>query len=551
MKKYVFTLGLAFSLALTPVKTEAQGIFQKVVGKIAKVSGKAMGGAMGMFGSVDNLDTTAPLIIYRTHVYPKKVGAMEVDFFGKGWQDGQDGLMIQIVDKRGIKMSKLNEGSVTVDGQQAIFQDLGVYTLFMERSENSHVVELTAKNGQKSIFTITPQKFQTRILSINGQSAAEVAIDFTKEIVLELENAGPADGALIQVSFSAPIMGLNTFYEIGNFKPSDKIIIPAEAISNAGFPSIKEDGPNVKPTYIQVARISRDKPTNVSGVFKDLTYINAACDGRFVKVISKPKLTGGIVSKGETGANKDIAFEFRKDEADLSRPFAQASVIAIAGIGTRGIDNAEEHDSGRLSGIKSDEWVTFTPSDEMLDHLNEKMNTQVIRMLSDLFGSRVIPIEKVVATTAYKESDFLAEADGGSKETFARAYRSDKIISDAALQLNGFRRVPDAKSIAQEAQANALLRCVMDLSLSLENGTTYLTPIISFSLYGDYNGPAGITPTKFAEGTVSAKRFKIKEGTDVLKEINLDAMLAVLEDALKDLREKEKDAPYAMIWGMQ
>lgn len=553
MKK-VILLSLGFFL-ISQTDAPAQGIFQKVVGKIAKVSGKAMGSTMGMFGSVDNLETTAPNVIYRTHVYPKKVGALEVDFFGKGWQDGADALMIQIVDKRGIKMSKLADGSVTVDGKPATFQDLGVYTYFADRSDAAHTIELTAKNGQKSTFTIAPQKAQTRIVSINGQSGEEISIDFTKDLVLELQNPGSDDGALIQVTFTAAIVGLNTFYEIGNFKPAEKIVIPAEAIANSGFPSTKENGPNVKPTYLQIARISRDKPTNVSGVFKNITYINAACDGRWVKTTKKPELTGGLVASGKSTLEKDISYEFRKDEADLSRPFSHAKKIAIAGLGTRGVNHSEEHDSGRMTGVETWTWANFDPSDAFLDQINQKLNLTVTKSAQNLFNAQIVPIEKVAATTAYKESNFMAEAEGADKETYSQPFKSDKIISDAALQLNGFRLVPDAKSIAEETGADALLRCVMDLSLSLEDGKTYLTPVINYSLIGNYNGPAGIVPTKFAEGKVVSKKIKFHEKmteSEVMPLLNLEEMMKMLEAGLADLVAKEKaSGVYERIWGMQ
>lgn len=557
LRRVRYSITLIALFALTCIQNaSSQGMFQKAVGKIAKVSGKMMGGATGMlFGTTDNLQEMSPYIAIRSNLYPKSVSVLEQDLFGKGWKDGGDAITIHIAKKYGVKMNKLEGGSVTVDGQPAIFQDMGLYTFNTEHSDKPHVIELKAKNGETTTFTIHPEKYQTRIVSINGQTGDNVSIDMTKDVVLELKNAGPADGALIQLSITASKIGMNTFYEIGNFKPADKIVIPASAFANINFGGANGNGYNFKNAYLMVARTSLNKATNVSGDYQSIPYISGALDGRFINIGSKPDFSQGIAVKGEyKGSNDNLVYDFTKPVTSAGRPFSQAKKIGIAAFGTRGVSSAEEHSEGRLTGIKTDDYAWFTPSDAVLDKVNTELYTEVKAFLGSLLGAQVTDIERIMQTKAAKATTILSEYNEGTASTFARGYQTDKILSEPALMISGFKPLVDGLPIADEAGVDALLRCVMDLSLSLDNGTMKLTPVLNFTLYGAHSGIT-MLPTIYAKGTIKGKETKVTKKTteaEILSIVNVKETVAALRTALTELKTKEAAAGvYEQLWGMQ
>ncbi len=556
MKKTMFLRSGLFltAAALFSTPVQAQGLFQKVVGKVAKLSGKMMGTGV-LFGTTDNLSENAPGIVYRSNMYPKKLGTMETDLFGKSWVDGGDQVLIYVMKRRGIKMSKLEGGSVTVDGQPAIFQDMGVYTYAVPHSNSSHTVEMKAANGEKTTFTINPLANQMRIVSINGQTGDEVDVDLTKDVTLELSNPGPADGSQIQVSLSASVIGLNTFYDVGSFKPAAKIVIPAAAFANAAMGSSNAKLASLKNAYLQVALVKVDAATATSGQYKNIPVVNNALDWRALNVSGKPSFSTGLKSEGTyKEGEKKMKWAFTKGPAAGSRPFSQATKIGVASFGTRGVSSAESQDNGRLSGIKRESWASFTPSDALLDVLNAELYEGVIAITKELCGgSTIIAPETVAATKAWKETSVMSETDEGTKSSYARAYKTGKMLSDMALAV-AFRPVIDGKPMAEEAGVNALLRCVLDLSLSLDkDGFSYLTPTLQYALYG-MPASIGFAPTRFAEGTVEGKRFMVSEGTtgaDLLKRVSVPDMLAALRSGLMELKEKEKAEPYEQLWNMQ
>lgn len=532
--------------------TYAQGFFQKVVGKATKVIGKTMGGML--FGTTDNLSGNSPGIFYRSNIYPKKVGTIDMDMFGKNWVDGGDQILIYMLRRRGIKMNKLEGGSVMVDGQPATFQDLGIYTYAVPHSDAAHVVELTASNGEKSSFTIKPLPDQTRIVSINGQTGTEVEVDLTKDVTLELSNPGPADGATINLMLTASVIGLNTFYQVGNFKPAAKIVIPAEAFANTGFPGSQNKITSIKNAYLMVTRMKIENASSAGGQYKSVPIVNAALDGRFLKVTGRPDFTTGIKSEGtyKEGAKK-MDWSFAKEEAAISRPFSQAKKIGVVAFGTRGISTAESHDNGKLSGVQSDAWASFTPGNAFLDALNTALYDGVTKATKEMTGAQIVGPEAISKTKAFEESNDMTETNEGTPNSYARAYKTDKILSEMALTV-GFRPIANGQTLPDEAGVDALLRCVLDLSLKMDKGGRMtLRPILRYTLYGK---PAGISlvSTKYAEGTVETKDVAVSKNTtdaELLEMISVPDMMAALRAGLMDLKEKEKSAPYEKLWGME
>lgn len=549
----VCACSISLGMITNPIPATAQGLFQKAVGKFAKVTGSLVGSTVGMTGTSTDLESLNPQIVFRTNLYSKEVGALEVDLFGKGWKGGNDGVQIQFTKKHGIKMTKLQGGSVSVDGKPAAYQDLGVYTYVAEHSDGARKIEITASNGQKSSFTISPDK-AIKLTKINGQTGDNISVDITRDVVLEFENPGPADGALIQVSISASTIGLNTFYEVGSFKPAAKVTVPAAAFMHAAFPGKNGKNMSFNKAFLQVARTSWEYATEVTGEYKSIPYMMGVLDGRFIKIGAKPEFSNGLVAEGEV-KGKDISYEFEKPAAAMSRPFAHAKTIGIASFGIRGTSSAQKTETNRLAGTKTETSVTFTPSNELLDGLLAKMYPEVVAVTESVLGGKTVPIEKIAATAAWQKSGLMSETNDGTETTFARAYKTTKILSEAALKVDGYRIVADEASIGKEAEVSALLRCVLDLVLEIDNGKTTLTPVLHYSMYGASNGVAYL-PTTYVQGTVQGKSSKVgKKNTsdaDIIEMINAPELINGLRTALTDLKAKEKaDGAYDLIWSLQ
>lgn len=527
---------------------QAQGVFQKTVGKMAKLAGKTAGAGIGMFGSTEDLHSVTPLIIYRTNLYPKGVGAMEIDMFGKGWKGGDDAIQMQFTKKHGIKMTKLEGGSVTIDGKAADFQDLGVYTYINEPVEGPRKVEITAGNGEKASFVLTPDK-PIKLVSINGQTGDNIAVDLTKDVTLEFENAGPADGAWIQVSLTGTILGLRTFYEVGNFKPAQKIVIPAAAFVHT---NLSGNNVSLKNTYLQIARTSWEYATECSGQYKSVPYVLGTLDGRFIKT-DKPDFSDGLKSEDEL-KGKDVSYAFSKPVAAISRPFSQAKKIGVAAFGIRGTSSVEKNTTDRMAGTTTEVSATFNPSNEFLDGILAKLYPEIVAATQTAFNAQVIDPETVAKTTAWKNAGIMSETDDGTPTSFARSYKTGKILSELALKMDGYKPTVDEKTIAQETNTDALLRCVLDLELAIDGTKVEMTPVLHYTLYGAPNG-VNVFPSVYVEGKAKGKAAKVNKKTsdaELIEIINAPELVNALKASLADLKEKEKqDGAYELLWSMQ
>ncbi len=282
-------------------------------------------------------------------------------------------------------------------------------------------------------------------------------------------------------------------------------------------------------------------------------YMVGAIDGRFIDIGPKPNFSKGLTVEADVKGT-DVKYKFEKPVAVASRPFSHAKTVGVATFGVRGTSSVEKKEGSRMAGNETEYTATFNPSNELLDAISAKMYPEIVSITESVLGVKVVPIETVAATRAWKESGFMSETADGTATSFAKPYKSDKILSDAAIKIDGFRLVTDAKSIIQEAGVNSLLRCVIDLELDIENGKTKLTPTLKYTLYGETNG-LGYFPTIYVEGEIRGKETKVNKKTteaEILEIVNPAAMATALRAALTDLKEKEKaNGEYELIWSKQ
>jgi hypothetical protein len=323
-------------------------------------------------------------------------------------------------------------------------------------------------------------------------------------------------------------------------------------IRHTGFPD-NGSNPTLGNCYMQVARVVWDKAANASGVYKSIPIMNAAMDGRFLKVTNKPDFFNGIEEAGEMGAKSSkIEWHFLKPEADLSRPLSHAKSIGVVSLGIRGISAAESHDDGKLTGVQSDAWASFTPSDAFLDAVNQQLYDGATAITKELTGGKIIGPEVIGQTHAYKESNLMSETNDGTASSYTRSYKTDKLLSDAAIQTS-FRPVTDGQTITDEAGVDALLSVVFDLSLSLtKGGTMLLTPTLKYTLYGKPGG-INVIPTTIVSGTVTSKDIKVSKKTtdaELMELIAMPDMLKALAAALNNIKQKEMTSLYEKAWSL-
>ena len=188
-------------------KKERSGgsFFSKAIIKIAKLSSGLVAEAAGLMLKTDDLNAVVPMAGTSSNLVPAALGTADMSFMN-GWLSGGAYYTIFFSQKDKVGWAKVN-GDITINGKPADFVSTGLYVAFEKDKNKPAKVEIVTASGQKSSFTMNTSKYPVKILAVNGQTGDNIALDLTKDVVIELEHTPGAENIQLNPKIAITIFG--------------------------------------------------------------------------------------------------------------------------------------------------------------------------------------------------------------------------------------------------------------------------------------------------------------------------------------------------------
>ena len=531
----------------------ASTVTSTVVGSIASVAGRLM------TGSTADLGTVVPLVYRVSNTWPKSLGTMGTKMI-PNWGDGGDDLVtINFTQRMGGMMSKI-EGTVTVDGTPADYATAGVYSSVVQRKSGTRRVEVTTTSGQKSGFTIPAPRGTLRITSINGQ-ANPTTIDVTKDVTIQLAGVIAGDTSQIVVKVITSVIGLREFYDAYYARPGATITVPAAAFRNLNIaPGNVKAGANLNDSYLLVSRERWETVQEATGAFAGIQVMTSESYGRTFKASPSAELNTGFTAKAELSLpGGKLEYSLFKPGAFSSRPITSVANVAVISFAVRGktyLQKVRTSTSATSSTSSTRTTETRTLSFPQLPAATwDAALAELYGALSPVFskelGATILPIEQVVATSAYRSMAPYSKDDETTDVQFTQSYKGTTLFSAVLPITEGWGWNQADARLMRETGANTLLKVTLDLELS-EKGGASMIPTLAFELVGAPNGHSA--STKFVTGTITGAGRPLKKNEPITAAVLREVMrtgdfATALRAALKDFKVKEAaNRDYEVLW---
>jgi hypothetical protein len=520
------------------------GLMNKIISKVAKVGATLGGSMMGMVGSTNDLTSVVPSSVLMVNLHPTAVQEIGQNFFN-GWEPSGSAVILNFTAKNKQQFTKI-EGTITIDGKPADFVAVGCYSAFFKDNTAAKKVEITSNSGQKAAFTINPPKQKVKLLAVNGQKE-NISLDLTKDVILEFEPMND-NSAPISVWLTGTTIGIKTLYEVGWYAPKSKITIPAAAFRNMNG---VQNNIGFGGCYLQVSRLSMDKATNISGAFPEIEYAGVVSDGKFLSVLEKPVFNKGIEVKFQENG---LSYEVKKVNALFAPAFNQMKTLGVMGFSAQGVTSYYDKKENKLMGLEVTKSASFPQFDDAVwDAILEKTYTDIMTIIENEFAVKILPLETVTNSVAYKNINSYSTAEQNTTENFSQAYKNSKLLlgKRPLSELSGIKS-PEYK-VMKEVGANALLNFTLHLDLNFENSKAIMIPSITYSIGGEILGEN--YNSNYVTGTVTGKTFPIKNkqvvSVDMLENtvLNRVALVDAFKKSIQAIKAKEKtNGDYEAVW---
>ncbi|MBI5611302.1 MAG: hypothetical protein HY902_20680 [Deltaproteobacteria bacterium] len=496
------------------------------------------------------------------------LGTMAQSFFD-GWKTGGDMVFLMFTKKGSSGFLRI-DGTVTVDGKPADYLAVGSYSAIFDASSAPRKVEIATTSGEKASFLVEPNTTRFKLKTINGQPASgtsrNVAIDLTKDVVVELDGAAVPAGTMVKIALAINQVGIKSIYDVCYVRYAPTVTIPAAAFRNI---NIKPGGSllyNYSDSFLAVGVETSQDAKDLVGL-PPFPYITAYSDGALVKVTADPELNKGLMVEG-SDANMD--YQVYKPSAFLSRPSEHVKKFGVLSLSIRGTTFHQTSETTRSSttlnmgGISNKTTTTTTKTttlqfpaqpDAAWDALMEELYPEFVAVLKAEFGAEEVGVDAITATEAYKHTAAFAKDDSNTKVQFARSFRKTKVVSAFMPVAEGFGSTGVNARIMNETGTDALVTLTLDLEISASSDEKILMiPRLAFEVTGKPNGLQ--TSTKYLVGRISSTTgvpFAANIGPAGLKTIvRKSDLMAVFSKTLKEIRRKEQaNGDYLTVWNLQ
>lgn len=526
------------------------GLMNKVMGKMAKVAGAVGGGMTGMITTISDFNGIALTAGYLTNLHPEEVGTIDQSFF-EGYEPGGNVLFLMFSSKESLKFTKVG-GTVTIDGKPANYVSMGIYSAYFKDNDKPKLVEAKTTSGQYTSFTINPPKQKVKVLAINNQKS-DISVDLTQDMTIDLGELDKNDKSPILVQLSGSKIGIKTFYTVGYFQPSPKLIIPAAAFRNMdGAGSNFTDN-----TYIQLTRSTEEPVGNLKGDLPEIVYSSGTSDGKFIKVANKAIFNKEIEIKGNGKGTNELPFTINKPLALQSPNLSRLKKIAVTSFSAQGKTSYFKDETkynlggGTTRTIESVQFPVFP--EQYWNSILEKMYKEMSDILVSELNVEMVPIEKVTSSEGYKIIAPFSKEDANTKKEFVQTYKNTKLLSGIRpLTLMIGKRSGEYK-IMEATGANATMRFNIGLNLVHEGTRAVMQPTVNFEIAGELLGD--MMNTTYLSGSIvgAGTGMKNKQNIDqkMLEDVYLRRgdLMNTFKIAIQQLKAKEKlNTDYEIEW---
>ncbi|RYY98315.1 MAG: hypothetical protein EOO11_08410 [Chitinophagaceae bacterium] len=532
-----------------PKKGGGPNLFTRFVTKVAKTTGGGM-----QTTTVSDLSEVTPSAYYQTNLPPADLGTAEMAFY-EGWKTGGNMVVLMFTKKNAYGFCKI-DGTVTVDGKPAGYATMGVYHAFAADNGQPKKVEVVTKGGQRASFTLTPQRRQVRLLSINGTRGGSAAIDPAKELVLELDVPPGTEGSPVGVRLLARSVGIPYWSEIGYFPAAPRIVIPAAFLRNAN----NSNGSLAKfrNSYLSIECSSEEQSSNNEGSYGPISFATSFLDGAYLKINPDIPLSKGVQLKASANyPGGSVQYEFVKANAFSSRPIRQARTIAPLSVAVRGVlydySSKTSYNIGDQSYTQSTRSISFPQLPTAYwDALLENLYNDVSTVLQQVAGSRMLPVEATTKSEPYGRIADFSKEDENTSVAVSRGYKGLKVISAFVPVSEAWGPHNNVSRLLTATGADAALKLTLDLQPAWQGSKAVMVPKLGIELLGATNGPA--YPTKFFSATVIGKGIPLSEGkaidaAELDRLVRRSDLMDQFRKGLEATMAAEKEAAdYDIVW---
>ncbi len=522
-------------------KGSGGGVFQKVVGKIAKVAGNAVAGGAGMVDEVTDLNEVDVIASVGTNIYPKDLGLITTDFMGNNWIDHGDFTMLMLASKNGFKFYRYG-GTIKANTQEVKHVSYGVHTSMENPGSGNKKITFENQNGVEGAFEIPVPTNTVKLVSINGQKS-NVSVDFTKDVTIELANYSTATDALVRIDVLYTIIGIRTLGLVAYVKPAAKVTIPAAAFRNI---ETENKGINFKNSYLAISDQSLVKTLNNTGVFRQpFTATTGSNDGMWINVTNSDGNARGFqIKESVSVGGNDMQINASKKNAAYAMPLSLARKIAVASFSIQGTTYLYESSTNKWAQIETTKTIDFPEIPEpWLDAALADMYKKFTKTASEVIAAQVLPESTIPSLASHQQAQQFFKDEVSTADQFLRVYKNLYPIKPLTSQSN---RLNGENALLKDAHADGLLKVSLALQLSYEEKPAMI-PHLIVEMDGSSNGGfrSQTGNTKYFTLQIDGKPYEIKNKTkfteaEFTKLIQIDAFDAALKKALVMIKSKEE-----------
>lgn len=521
-------------------KKKGGGPFQKIVSKVSKLAGNTVMGASSMT-AVGNLADADVIVSMGTNIYSKDLGLVLTDFIGKEWVNNGDFTMLQIASKDAYQFYKY-DGTIKVNGKELKHVSMGIHTATETPGTGNKKITFEKSGTVEGSFEIPMPATKIKLVSINGQTK-DAKVDFTKDVVLELANYSTNPESLIRVDVVTTQIGIRTLSLVCYVKPADKVTIPAAAFRNIE----NTNNFNFKNSYLSVGDQLKVKAINPTGaIAKDQMVITGSNDGMWINVSGSNDNSKGI--KFVTG-NASV----EKKNAAYAPPLSFVKNIAVSSFYTYGTTQLYDRSTNNWTKATTTKTIDFPQiPDSYLDATLADMYKKFTASLSEVTGSKIMPVNTIPSAPGYAKTVELMQAEVNNEGEFLKVYENLNPLRSFTTVSNSYY---GESALIKETKADALLKVSLACALSWDKKpemTPYLTIELVGSANGDFRSFTG--NTKYFTITITGEPYELKkkEAVDFVKVFQVDFFNQQFKKALQELKDKETTSgDYEKVWSLQ
>jgi len=557
MKKILICL-FGVSLFLTSCATVQQ--------QIGKVALKLMTKKEKDFSSI------AAIGKYDLNLYPTDVG---ISMLGtEDWEAGQNAVGVQFLKPEGAVGLISLDGTVTVDGKEAISYGGGVYMALFDHDDTSpKTVRVENVDGDATEFTLNAPP-QVTIKSINGKTAG-AEINLSESFELELEYDASAEGKRVQIALITSAVGAKGFAYFQSTLVKGRITVPADAFKhkhiNGGGPTGKDVTKWVKgDNHIQVVLIEQDRSASAEP-FAYFKKINTAYDTVPVTITGDTEGRSYVRANGTSDESSgEFKYEATSSNAWYARPLStnigRIGISSLSVSGTLYKQEVETSESDNyLTGYREITTTTTTfqfpeLDDQYWDQFLENMYSDLVGMLENDYKASVVDVNQITANPIY--DDFYTPKDENTTEYIAKNLRETKRLIPTSLG-----EILADRTTALVADGGTTPRLLRDMNMDAfmdvvinyqvaggDNNTIVLLPNVSFRVIGETQAFDGSTNV-WLQGNIQGPGVPFSEAEfsnlNALNRIGQkDVIIKLIKQSIEELTIEQSEFGYDEVWNV-